>query len=175
MKKILIIVLSLSLLAMVTGCVSNKPTEQIKQEIETPPEVEEVIEDEIPKEAIPSREEAIGKSDKDFMELTKSKPNAVRNDVTDKWRKVSFAESVDINEYILSYSDLYMGEDTTVHAVINFTYNTTSMINDFGDHLYVTTREYVSKEEHDAKKLGNGMVLGEYQIYKDNGDIIEIK
>ena len=60
MKKILIIVLSLSLLAMVTGCVSNKPTEQIKQEIETPPEVEEVIEDEIPKEAIPSREEAIG-------------------------------------------------------------------------------------------------------------------
>lgn len=48
------------------------------------------------------------------------------------------------------------------------------MINDFESYLSVKVHEYVEKEELDANKLGSGMVLGEYNIYKDNGDIVKI-
>lgn len=37
--------------------------------------------------------------------------------------------------------------------------------------LSVTIHEYVDDEEHDASVLGSGMVLGEYFVYLDNGDI----
>lgn len=35
--------------------------------------------------------------------------------------------------------------------------------------------EYVDKEEHDAKIMSSGMVLSEYYIYLDNGDIEKIQ
>lgn len=120
------------------------------------------------------REEAIGKSNKDFLELTKTKPNDVREDKTGNWRKITIAESINIEEYILSYSNLYM-EQGQVHAIINFNYNTTTMMNDFGSFISVRIHEYVDKEEHNANKLGSGMLLKEYQVYKDNGDIIEVQ
>ena len=44
----------------------------------------------------------------------------------------------------------------------------------FDNILSVTIHEYVNKEELDAKKLFSGMVLGEYWIYLDNGDIEKI-
>ena len=40
--------------------------------------------------------------------------------------------------------------------------------------ISVTIHEYVDKEEHDANKLFSGMVLGDYWIYLDNGDIEKI-
>lgn len=122
----------------------------------------------------PKREFTVGKSDKNFLEITDTKPGEVRNDVTGKWRKVRIAESVDINEYLLSYNKLYMTEDSSaVHIIFNFTYKTTTVINDFGSYLSVNVYEYVDKEEHDAKKIGTGLHLGEYKIYKDNGDIVD--
>lgn len=41
--------------------------------------------------------------------------------------------------------------------------------------LDVTIYEYVDKEEHDAKKLFSGMLLTEYFVYIDNGDIEEVQ
>lgn len=125
--------------------------------------------------SIEKREGTVGKSDKDFTEVTTLKPSTVRNDTTEKWRKVTISKSGDINEYLLSYNKLYMAEDTTVHAIVNFTNKTTTLINDNGDYINVRTHEYRDKEEHDAKKLGSGMLLGEFNIYKDNGDIIKVE
>ena len=45
----------------------------------------------------------------------------------------------------------------------------------YGNAISVTIHEYVKKEEHDANKLFGGMVLGEYIIYMDNGDIEKIQ
>lgn len=123
---------------------------------------------------VETRESSLGKSNKDFTEITDSNPGKVREDNTEKWRKITIATTEDINEYLLSYNELYMTEETTVHSIINFTNNTTTMINDFGSYLSVRIHEYVNKEEHDANKLGSGMLLTEYQIYKDNGDIVKI-
>ena len=55
---------------------------------------------------------------------------------------------------------------------MNFTYNTTSKISVMGNLLDVTIYEYVDKEEHDAKLLFSGMVLDEYFIDIDSGEIL---
>ncbi len=111
----------------------------------------------------------VGKSDKDFKNVTKSKPSEVRNDKTGNWRILKIAEDLDIEEYALSYAELYM-KDSEVHYIVNFNYNTTTWLNKMGGLLYVEVREYVKREEHDANNLGSGMTLKGYTIYPD-GDI----
>lgn len=120
---------------------------------------------------VKNKDKIIGKSDKDYSKITKSKPSKVRSDKTGNWKKSTFAENVDIEEYLLSYSDLYMEEDE-IHFIINFNYNTTTWISEMNGLLYAEVREHVEKEEHDASTLGNGMTLKGYVIYPD-GDIEE--
>lgn len=165
--------------------------EEPKKEIVTPVEVEKpkeepneekpVVKEEIVKpqevasewDALKENDNILGKSDKVFKELSGAKPNEVKNDTTGKWRITKIAESIPIEEYALSYADSYM-KDGEVHYIVNFNYNTTTWLNKLGGLLYVEVREYVKREEHDANKLGNGMVLASYVIYPD-GDIEEEK
>lgn len=164
MKKVLSMLLILTLLLV--GCGSEEA-----KEIEEPKDVEDVVEvdysvwDDM-------KENIIGKSDKDIEEIISRKPSDIRNDSTRKWKKSTFSESVDLNEYLLSYVDMYM-EDGDVHYIINFNYNTTTRVNYWTGLIYATVTEYERKEEHDAKTIGNGMLLGEYIIYPD-GDIEEV-
>src|SRR5699024_7976500 len=95
------------------------------------------------------KERIVGKSDKDFSHISKSKPTDVRNDKTGNWRKSTLAENIDIEEYALSYQELHMKEDE-VHHIINFTRNTTTWLNEMNGLLYVDIKERVDKEEHDA-------------------------
>lgn len=99
----------------------------------------------------------------------------VRNDVTDNWYISSIAESVNIEEYALSYYKKYFTDDAQVHFIVNFNYNTTTKISNVGGILHVTISEYVEDSEHDAKKLLDGMLLKEYLVYIDTGVIEEVQ
>lgn len=134
---------------------------------------DEMDDEEITWDDVKNHDNIIGKSDKDYLEISDQKPSEVRNDVTGNWRKSTISENVDIQEYLLSYEDLYMQEDE-VHFIINFNYNTTTVVNKFNGLLFVDINEYVEKEEHDADTLGNGMLLKSYIIYPD-GDIEEVE
>lgn len=129
-------------------------------------------EEDITWDDLKDKDKIIGKSDKDFLDISKSKPTDVRNDVTGNWRKTTISQSVDIEEYALSYRDLHMKEGE-IHHIINFALNTTTWLSEMGGLLYVDIKEYVDKEEHDAKTLGSGMLLKSYVIYPD-GDIEEL-
>ena len=121
------------------------------------------------------RENIVGTSSKDFREISTSKPGKVTNDVTGNWRLSKINTSDDIIEYVKSYYENNFNNDSEIHAIINFTLNTTTNVSVLFDNiLSVTIHEYVNKEELDAKKLFSGMVLGEYWIYLDNGDIEKI-
>ena len=121
------------------------------------------------------RENIVGTSCKDFREISTSKPGKVTNDVTGNWRLSKINTSDDIIEYVKSYYENNFNNDSEIHAIINFTLNTTTNVSVLFDNiLSVTIHEYVNKEELDAKKLFSGMVLGEYWIYLDNGDIEKI-
>lgn len=158
MKRMLLLVLVAILTFVLVGCGSKE-------------ELDGTVELDL---SISEREGTIGKSEKDFTIITKSSPGKVREDTTGKWRKITTSTSEDTIDYMLSYNKLHMTEETTVHAIVNFANKTTTMINDFESYLSVKVHEYVEKEELDANKLGSGMVLGEYNIYKDNGDIVKI-
>ena len=70
----------------------------------------------------------------------------------------------------VAYSNAYFESDQEVHIIVNLYLKTTTVINKYGNTLFVTCHEYRDKEEHDAKKLAGGMVLGEFMINLDTGE-----
>lgn len=99
----------------------------------------------------------------------------VRNDVTGNWRVALIAENIHMQDYAVDYYKEYFKDDKEIHAIVNFTYNTTSKLTVVGDSIDVTVYEYVDKEEHDAKKLFSGMLLKEYFVNIKTGEIEEIQ
>ena len=99
----------------------------------------------------------------------------VRNDVTGNWRISTIADNIDMVDYAIEYYNKYFESDDEIHAIVNFNYNTTTKISVIGNLLDVSVYEYVDKEEHDAKLLFSGMLLKEYHINKDTGEIEEIQ
>lgn len=122
------------------------------------------------------RENIIGTSNKNYKDIDTSKPSSVRNDKTGNWRLSTVATTKNIVEYTKSYYENNFSDDKEIHAIVNFTLNTTTKVSKVLDNiLSVTVHEYVDKEEHDANELFSGMVLADYFVYLDNGDIEEIK
>lgn len=99
----------------------------------------------------------------------------VRNDSTGNWRISLIAENIDMSEYALDYYKQYFTDDSEIHFIVNFNYNTTTKIMVVGGQLDVTVQDYVSKEEHDANILGSGTVLAEYFVDKETGEIEKIR
>lgn len=80
-----------------------------------------------------------------------------------------------MSQYALDYYSRYFTDDSEIHFIVNFNYNTTTKIMVSGGQLDVTVQDYVSKEEHDANVLGSGTVLTEYLVDKDTGEIEQIR
>ena len=99
----------------------------------------------------------------------------VPNDVTGNWRIASIAENIEMQDYALDYYKEHFKSDDEIHAIVNFNYKTTTKISVMGNLLDVSVYEYVDKEEHDAKLLFSGMLLKEYHVNKDTGEIEEIQ
>lgn len=99
----------------------------------------------------------------------------VPNDVTGNWRIATIAENIEMQDYALDYYKEYFKSDDEIHAIVNFNYKTTTKISVMGNLLDVSVYEYVDKEEHDAKLLFSGMLLKEYHVNKDTGEIEEIQ
>ena len=122
--------------------------------------------------AAPESEAPAESSPRDGIKFTVSK---VRNDSTGNWRISLIAENIDMSEYALDYYKQYFTDDSEIHFIVNFNYNTTTKIMVVGGQLDVTVQDYVSKEEHDANILGSGTVLAEYFVDKETGEIEKIR
>lgn len=122
--------------------------------------------------AAPESEASAESSPLDGIKFTVSK---VRNDSTGNWRISLIAENIDMSEYALDYYKQYFTDDSEIHFIVNFNYNTTTKIMVVGGQLDVTVQDYVSKEEHDANVLGSGTVLAEYFVDKETGEIEKIR
>ena len=120
-------------------------------------------------------DEIVGISDKDIHDISLTAIQTVRNDSTGNWRITTVADNFDITEYALSYYETNFRNDSQIHAIVNFSNNTTTSISCYAGFLYVDIFDYVSGEEHDANILFSGTPLKQYLIYMDNGDIEEIK
>ncbi len=118
-------------------------------------------------------ENIVGISDKILSGINFS-VNKVRNDVTGNWRISIIAENIDIEYYALDYVERYLHNKSQVHAIVNFTRNTTTSIKKYGNIIYADIYDYVKGEEHDANLLFTGTLLQQYFVYIDNGDIEKI-
>ncbi len=118
----------------------------------------------------------IGISNKDIHDIDGTfQADKVRNDVTGNWRISTIAANVRMEKYAMSYYKWVFLGDEEIHGIVNFTNKTTTKISVAGNILDVAVYEYVTGEEHDAKKLFSGMLLNEYFVYKDNGDIEKVQ
>ncbi|SDJ20904.1 hypothetical protein [Natribacillus halophilus] len=124
--------------------------------------------------SIEERDHTVGKADGDINDLSFINTQPVRNDNTDSWVKVEHDNGELLHEYILSYADEHWEEDDGVHWFIDIAHETTTSANDMGEYYDVVVYEYEDDINKDASEIGSGMVLGEYQVYKDNADIVDI-
>lgn len=76
-----------------------------------------------------------------------------------------------IQDCAVDYYKAYFDSDNEVHFVVNFALNTTCVIGKYNNHLDVTVHEYADGEEHDAKELGGGDILGQYWVDIETGEI----
>lgn len=88
----------------------------------------------------------------------------VLNDVTGKWRLADCVTSANVTEYAKDYYDAYFDSDDEVHFIINFGTHTTNKLIVQSGMMFISVYEHVDREETDAKKLGHGALLDEYEI-----------
>lgn len=99
----------------------------------------------------------------------------VDDDVTGNWRLLLYSSGEDILNYVVAYYQAYFEDDSEVHCVVNLGLGTTTIITASGDgSLFVKAHEYVDKEEHSAKTLGNGTLLKSYLVNLSTGEIEDL-
>lgn len=101
-------------------------------------------------------------------------PNTVRNDTTGNWRYVTVSTLTPTIDYALDYYNGYFDGDNEIHAIVNFGNGTTTRIIPIGGELAVTVFEYQDGEEHDANEMFGGMMLGDYIVNKDTGEVLDL-
>lgn len=158
MKKLLILLTTFIVVASLSGCG--------KEKIDSSVNIDKNIE---------HRQDYEGVADKDIKDLDGSFSKEVMNDKTGNLRYSSFVKPENFKDYALSYGKAYVKSKDELHYVMNFQNKVMSSIKDMGDYYVVRDTEHVKGEEHDADTIGSGMLLAEYNVYKDNGDIVKVK
>lgn len=126
-----------------------------------------------PTEPTESSSEIPPKVINDDVDITFSE--SIHNDTTNNWRLARVATPKEIQEYALEYYNSYFQSDSEIHAIVNFTLNTTNKLTKItSDTLDVFVYDYVDKEELDAKALFTGTPLANYEINISTGEITEI-
>lgn len=139
---------------------AEETDEEVPEETEAEAEVKEAAEAPAPKEDFP-------------YDVTFYKE--VRNDKTGRWRMGVMAEAVQVQDIALDYWNHFAESNDEVHIVVNFAYNTTTVINRYGDTLVMDVHEYVDGEEHNADIAGSGQYLGTFTVDCTTGEVTEIK
>lgn len=101
--------------------------------------------------------------------------DTVRNDKTGNWRLAKVTGNKSAEEYAVDYYKQYFKADNEVHAVVNYTLNTTACITCVGDVLNVRIYEHIKDEEQYAENLFTGTKYAEYNVNKNTGDIEKVE
>ena len=99
----------------------------------------------------------------------------VKNDATGNVRLAKVTGEKAVEEYVLDYSKMYFKSDQEVHAIVNYTLNTTACVTSVGDKINVRIYEHIGGEEQDAKKLFSGEKSAEYNVDKETGAIDKVE
>nr|DAJ23002.1 MAG TPA: hypothetical protein [Caudoviricetes sp.] len=101
--------------------------------------------------------------------------DSVRDDQTGNWRLSRVTSNKLAEEYALDYYKKYFKGEQEVHAIVNYTLNTTACITNVGNKINIRVYEHIKDEEQHAKTLFTGQKLAEYNIDKSTGTIEKIE
>ena len=99
----------------------------------------------------------------------------VKNDATGNTRLAKVTGEKPTEGYVLDYYKTYFKDDKEVHAIVNYTLNTTACVTSAGDKINVRIYEHIDGEEQDAKKLFTGEKYAEYNVDKETGTIDKVE
>ena len=99
----------------------------------------------------------------------------VKNDATGNARLAKVTGEKSVEEYVLDYYKMYFKSDQEVHAIVNYTLNTTACVTSVGGKINVRIYEHIDGEEQDAKKLFTGEKYAEYNVDKATGTIDKVE
>lgn len=99
----------------------------------------------------------------------------VKNDKTGKWRLSKVNSALDVTEYALYYYKNYFKSDDEIHAIINYSNDTTIRIRTISalGLLDVTTLTHIQGEENNADILFGGDVINSYMINIKSGELVD--
>lgn len=97
---------------------------------------------------------------------------SVKNDVTGKWRLSKVYTDSSPLDYVVDYYNNYFKSDNEIHAIINYTTNTTIRVRVSLGMLDVTELEHIDGEENDAKELFSGDVINSCLISIKSGEVV---
>lgn len=96
---------------------------------------------------------------------------SVRNDTTGRWRCAVIYTGENMVDHALEYYKAYFESDDELHFVCNLGLKTTTALRVVLGNLQVDVHEYVDGEEHDAKILNSGALLGSYWVNLETGAV----
>ncbi|MCM1187500.1 MAG: hypothetical protein NC345_13360 [Lachnospira sp.] len=99
----------------------------------------------------------------------------VKNDTTGNWRLSKVYTDFDAVDYALYYYNRYFQADNEIHAIINYSNDTTIRIKNTLGMLDVTVLSHIDGEENDAKALFGGNVIQDYMIDIESGELVNIE
>ena len=112
---------------------------------------------------------AVDKKEEMKKEYNLSDPMPINNDTTGKWRLNRMTGATNPIDFAFDYYKNFMQPDE-IHYIINFSTNTTTIIQNMAGMLYVRVLEHVDKEEVTAKTIGSGTVLQEKYFNIETGE-----
>lgn len=101
--------------------------------------------------------------------------DSVRDDKTGNWRLSKVTSNKSAEEYALDYYKNYFKGDQEVHAIVNYTLNTTTCVTSIGNKINVRVYEHIKDEEQHAKTLFTGQKYAEYNVDKETGAVEKIE
>lgn len=99
----------------------------------------------------------------------------VKNDVTGNWRLSKVYTDFNAIDYALYYYNRYFQSDNEIHAIINYSNDTTIRIRSTLGYLDVSVLSHIDGEENNAKILFGGDLLQDYLINIESGEIEELE
>lgn len=172
------VIIALVVIIGLFGCNGGSDDEENAEEPQTEAveeQTEEVTEDAAESGTADVDKKALAKELKDKYGMKGG--SSVRNDVTGGWtiETIASADANDPSVWAYDYYQAFWEDGNTVKWIVNFANNTTTSINasDGNSMIFVTQRDYVEDEEHDAKALGGGTELKSWVMYiGDDGNLV---
>jgi hypothetical protein len=169
-RNVMAVILIAIIVICIIGIMAKKPTGDDKHATDKKEKVESLTISDSSEKETETTEKSVAIDGVDVIFS-----DNVKNDATSNTRLAKVTGEKSVEKYVLDYYKMYFKSDQEVHAIVNYTLNTTACVTSVGDKINVRIYEHIDGEEQDAKKLFTGKKYAEYNVDKETGTIDQVE